>query len=1047
MLKDDIIQPSMSPWSAPIWVVPKKLDASGQRKWRVVIDYRKLNDITIGDSYPIPNINEILDQLGKSKYFSTLDLASGFHQIQMSAEDAPKTAFSIPQGHFEFKRMPFGLKNAPSTFQRLMNSVLSGLQGTRCFVYLDDIVIYSYDLDSHMNNLESVFKRLREFNLKLQPDKCEFLRKEVSYLGHLITDEGVKPDPAKIRAVSEFPVPKCPKDVKSFLGLMSYYRKFIPEFSKTAKSLTSLLKKDTTFTWNNEQQLAFETLKNRLISPPLLIYPDFTKPFTLTCDASNYAISAILSQGDPNRDKPIAYASRTLNKSEINYNVTEKELLAIMYGCKTFRPYLYGQKFKIITDHNPLKWLFNHKDPSSKMQRWRLKLEEYDYEITHKKGKLNSAADALSRYPVNPVRSLNNINSDPIPVLPISDPLISSQPVPEQNPHHSNTSNSESPLETLPLDGLLTSSPFNPDDYNLPSLEPLQDIDLLPNSPFNPENEIDDRNLNNNDNINPPTNSTPNPMIDDENLPRNPSINLPSPEPNCESYTDFLKTLSNNNHTYNTKICEHANSLLSTDSKIIVIPTSIDLDETNPYIEEILNNQENISEFLNEERTLHSFLNLNVKDKSYYFLFTKVYHFDTPQYPQLFKSLQNLRNHLLIEKDIPVNIAISDFNDPFFKPTYSKIYNILAFLFHNTDITIKIYKNSVVFPAPSEISKILKENHDLPIAGHVGTSRMYNRIKEKYHWKNMKSDIENYVKKCIQCQTNKALRQINRQPMQITSSSTAPFQRIALDIVGPLPETGQVKLKYILTLQDDLTKYSTAYPISNASAEECCECLIHFISLFGIPKIILTDQGTNFTADLFKKTCEFLKIKQLWSSPYHPQTQGALERSHSTLKEYLKSYVNENQTNWHKYVYTYVLAYNTNVHTTTKFTPYELLFGHKPYLPDSIYDPSPSGTYHEYVKMLNHRLKLTRDKALENIQKSKENSKTYYDRRSRPSTYKIGDMVYLKNHLRLRKALSPLWKGPYKVVKIHGNHTLSLLINRRHVRHHYDEIKHAEVET
>ena len=247
MLDQNIISPSTSPWTAPIWIVPKKIDASGERKWRIVIDYRKLNDITIGDTYPIPNITEILDQLGKSKYFSTLDLASGFHQIKMSPEDAAKTAFSVPQGHFQFNRMPFGLQNAPSTFQRLMNTVLSGLQGERCFVYLDDIVIYSYDLKSHIENLSAVFEKLRNHNLKLQPDKCEFLRKEVGYLGHVITEDGVKPNPEKIKAVQNFPIPKCPKDIKSFLGLVSYYRRFMPEFSKTSKSLTSLLKKRYTF--------------------------------------------------------------------------------------------------------------------------------------------------------------------------------------------------------------------------------------------------------------------------------------------------------------------------------------------------------------------------------------------------------------------------------------------------------------------------------------------------------------------------------------------------------------------------------------------------------------------------------------------------------------------------------------------------------------------------------------------------------------------------------------------------------------------------------
>lgn len=366
------------------------------------------------------------------------------------------------------------------------------------------------------------------------------------------------------------------------------------------------------------------------------------------------------------------------------------------------------------------------------------------------------------------------------------------------------------------------------------------------------------------------------------------------------------------------------------------------------------------------------------------------------------------------------------------------------YLFHNTDIKINIYHNNIIYPSPTEIKKILRDNHDIPIAGHLGSVRMYNRIKDMYYWKGMRKDIETYVKACKSCQENKALRKINRAPMQITSTSTAPWQRVSLDIVGPLPESGTAKLKYILTLQDDLTKFSVAYPIRSTTAEETSECLLHFIAMFGIPKMILTDQGTNFTAELFKTTCKFLKIKQLWSSPYHPQTQGALERSHSTLKEYLKSYVNEGQTDWPRYVYTAMLAYNTSVHCTTHFTPYELMFAHKPFIPNSIFEESPGATYPEYVKMLQNRLKYSREKAIQNIQNSKSNSKNYYDSHSKPQQYKIGDYVYLKNHLRMRKALSPLWKGPYKIVKILGNNTLSLLINRRHVTHHYDQVKLAD---
>lgn len=1004
MLDEGIVKPSMSPWSSPIWVVPKKIDASGQRKWRVVIDYRKLNDITIGDSYPIPNISEILDQLGKSKYFSTLDLASGFHQIKMSEQDAPKTAFSVPQGHFEFTRMPFGLKNAPSTFQRLMNSALSGLQGIQCYVYLDDIVIYSYDLDSHIKSLSNVFDRLRHFNLKLQPDKCEFLRKEVSYLGHTITDQGVKPNPDKIKAVQEFPQPKCPRDIKSFMGLVSYYRRFIPNLSKIAKPLTNLLKKDVPFNWQNEHQLAFEQLKNCLTTAPILSYPDFTKPFVLTCDASNFAISAILSQGPIGNDKPIAYASRTLNKAECNYSTTEKECLAILFGTKVFRPYLYGRQFKIITDHRPLKWLFNHKDPGSKLIRWRLKLEEFDYEIEYKKGKINSNADALSRYPVNPLLPQNDDSS--------SNP---------NNPENENVGDRPqfSPLTLEDLDISIPSGLLGSNSNDLPSIPLLDGDDLSPNV-FNPEN------------TDPPT---PNPT----SSPRMPETN------SNEDYNTFLKSFTKKDETYNTYIKEHNESLLKSTCKNILVPVSIDLDETNPYLQDVLSAMEDSSDVFNSERELHSFKKLDVKGKTYYLLFTKVYYFDASTYPEIFKTLKSVRDDILLTGDIN-EIAISDFKN-FFEQHSShfsvKIYGMLMYLFNNTNVTVNIHHNTIINPVPTEIAKILKENHDIPIAGHLGSNRMYNRIKERYYWKGMRTDIDNYVKNCKLCQSNKAFRKINRSPMQITTTSTRPFERVSLDIVGPLPEAGLYRSKFILTLQDDLTKFSTAYPIANATAEESCECLVHFISLFGIPKTILTDQGTNFTADLFKRTCEFLKIKQMWSSPYHPQTQGALERSHSTLKEYLKSFVNENQTDWHKFVYTAMLTYNSSVHTTTKFTPYELLFGHKPYIPDSIFDQSSDVTFPEYIKMLQHRLKVSRQKAIENIEASKENSKSYYDKHSRAVQYKVGDYVYLKNHLRLRKSLSPIWKGPYKIVKIHGNNTLSLLINRRHVKHHYDEVKPA----
>nr|CAI5868931.1 unnamed protein product [Callosobruchus analis] len=261
MLNDGIIRPSQSPWSSPIWIVPKKLDASGKQKWRIVVDYRKLNEKTIDDRYPIPNITDILDKLGRCNYFTTLDLASGFHQIELHPNSIPKTAFNVENGHYEFVRLPFGLKNAPSTFQRVMDNVLKELQGKVCLVYMDDIIIFSTSLQEHISNLKKVFQKLKGAGLKIQIDKCEFLCKSVEFLGHVVTPEGIRPNPKKIEAIKKFPIPKTAKEIKSFLGLIGYYRKFINNFAHLTKPLTHCLKKNVKIQHTPEFIKCFETCK------------------------------------------------------------------------------------------------------------------------------------------------------------------------------------------------------------------------------------------------------------------------------------------------------------------------------------------------------------------------------------------------------------------------------------------------------------------------------------------------------------------------------------------------------------------------------------------------------------------------------------------------------------------------------------------------------------------------------------------------------------------------------------------------------------------
>lgn len=413
LLDNKIIQPSISPYSSPVWIVPKKVDASGKKKWRLVIDYRKLNDKTVEDKYPLPRIEEILESLGKCTYFSTLDLAQGFHQVEMSPESIEKTAFSVNNGHYEYLRMPFGLKNAPSTFQRTMDHILREYLYKFCFVYMDDIVIFSKSLQEHMHHIKLIFEKLQSFNLKMQLDKSEFLRKEVAFLGHIITPEGIKPNPSKIKAVQEYPLPKTTKEIKAFLGLVGYYRRFIKNFAKIVSPFTRCLKKGSKIDTTDPNYIeAFNVCKELLTNAPILTYPDFSKTFCVTTDASNIALGGVLSQGN----KPISFYSRTLNSAERNYSTIEKELLAIVETTKHFRPYIYGRQFLIETDHKPLVWLFSLKDTNQRLTKWRLRLEEFDFKIQYKKGKENLVADALSRIEINAIN--NEDDDDLLSILP-----------------------------------------------------------------------------------------------------------------------------------------------------------------------------------------------------------------------------------------------------------------------------------------------------------------------------------------------------------------------------------------------------------------------------------------------------------------------------------------------------------------------------------------------------------------------------------------------------------------------------------------------------
>lgn len=401
-----IIRPSNSAWNAPLVIVPKK-----DGNIRLTVDYRQLNAITRRPIFPIPDTTELLDTLNGSAYFSTLDFSSGYYNIPMCESDIEKTAFSTQKNHYEFLRMPMGLSTAPATFQKLMHTLFHEENWSQCLIYLDDILVFSRNLDEHLRRLEVIFTKIREAGLKLAPEKCHFLKSEVAYLGHVISKDGTHTDPKKIDKILNWPKPATEEDMRSFLGLCGYYRRFIKNYAH----LVNPLEKLCNATWNKKirnkkkhiiefepvHEESFLKLKTALTTAPILAFPTTSDKFILDTDASHDAIGAVLSQIQNGKEKVIAYGSKKLSQSQRQYCITRKELFAVYHFVTYFKHYLLGRNFIVRTDHRALCWMINWRSPNtSQYCRWKQELEIFDMDIQYRKGEQHQNADALSRLPL-----------------------------------------------------------------------------------------------------------------------------------------------------------------------------------------------------------------------------------------------------------------------------------------------------------------------------------------------------------------------------------------------------------------------------------------------------------------------------------------------------------------------------------------------------------------------------------------------------------------------------------------------------------------------
>lgn len=933
MLDMGIIEPSASPWAAPI-VPVRKPDGS----IRICSDMRKLNTVILKDQYPLPRIQDCLDSLKGAKYFSTLDATSGFFQLSIHPDDMDKTAITCHKGQFRYTVLPMGLANAPATYQRLMEFVMAGLQYETLLVYMDDCIVHADNFEEHINRLDEALARFKSINLKLSPRKCHLFRLETKFLGHVVSEKGISTNKDKIAAIKDWPVPTNEKEVKSFVSLCSYYRRFVNGFAKIAAPLHKLTQKQEKFVWTQECQQAFETLKQALITSPTLAYPNTHDPYILDCDASSFAIGSVLSQIQNGIEKPIAYYSRVLHKTERNWCVTRRELFSIVESVTHFHQYLYGLPFTVRTDHSALQWLLQFKSPSGQLSRWLDTLSVYDFKIKHRSGSAHQNADGLSRRPCSSCTHCERREKEDNEL--------------GENEEHTCRVTTRSQKST----GTRTS---DIEQRKLPTYCGLKErtecggIGNLDPSKHYAETATD-RITENDENL-------------DSSLI---GVKVRNPRARDNHLVDGESEIELQIHTG------------GSEDSMITLPEILG-EQPNATNPENVNDMENMKE-------------AQIKDPVLGHLYEWKSENNKPK-------LKDIEHHSINVKQ--------------YWHKWNRISMDNGILVMNVaDIGKKI-----VLPQCMK-EEILSQLHDNPLAGHLGITRTRKRVKARFYWINMNTDVDNWIRKCKACQARKIPQTKYQADMQPIIADQ-PFELVSLDIVGPLPETHDGN-KYCLTVTDHFTRWTEVYPLKKTTAETVADKFVsEFISRYGLVQRLLTDQGKQFESKLFKKMCELLKIKKIRCSAFHPQCNGKTERFNRTMEDMLSKYISPSQKDWDIYLPLLVSAYNTSTHESTKQTPYNMLFGRESSLPiDLQYETrdtaNTSGS--DYVSQLREQLNKTHDIARQEMLKSSEKQKKKHDSRSNIQRYEVGDNVWLRNKNKT-KGLSPKLQfkyiGPYIITE------------------------------
>ena len=890
MLEHGVIEPATSEWASPIVFVPKK---DGTK--RFCVDYRRLNAVTSPDAYPLPRIDDCIDSLGDAVIFTTLDANAGYWQIPVAPEDRDKTTFTCHKGTFRYLRMPFGLRNAPATFQRALDIILSGVRWQTCLIYLDDVIVFSRSTEQHVRDVDHVLSLLRAAGVTLKLKKCFWFQNRVDYLGHVITPGKLSVATENAKAFKTALFPTTLTQLRSFLGAANVYRRFIKDYSKIAKPLNAMLKKDATPNWEDpseSQRAAFEELKRRLTSPPVLVLPKRDRPFMIDTDASSYQLGAVLLQqqneSDPNDWSPVGYWSKTLNDAERNYSATERECFAVVWAVTTLRPYIEGTRFTIRTDHDALRWLMTLTDSSGRLTRWRLRLLEFDFEIVYRPGRVHQVPDALSR--LLAIRNDTEPLDDDIPSA--LDHVMVMTRSRAQRSGNRVTGARHSDRQPITAENEFTAMEESDAETSGPPDGPLgTDMD---------DDELDD--------------------VGDED---------PTIFDLVNAYQDDGKPV------------QYAE---------VPMPVSR-------------------SELLEAQRT------------------------------DDFCQTVMTRQHMLRDSR-------------FFEDRYGVLRRVDPYDEAGSQIVV-----------PQTLrARILSLAHYPKLAGHPGQTRMYYTLRRGYYWPHMAADVFDTVRNCHQCAKNRIRLRKRTNPLALFPA-TVPLRSVAIDILGPLTKTKK-KMRFLLVMTDRFTKLTQVVPLRTITALSVATAFVeHWVFKYGPPQTLVSDNGSQFASKFFQSVCAYLGIANAFTSTYHPQTNGQVERYNRTVLAMLRSYVNEHQSDWDEYATALTYAYNNAIHRSTGTTPFNLVLSNPPAsflmhrsLTDADVITDKTKDRADFVARLEEAVASARER----LRKTQMRYKKDFDKRIRIANRHIqpGQYVYLdpRDGSKADGKLGAVAEGPYRVL-------------------------------